>query len=433
MGLKTTLKKITSFISDGATENNNIAGTSIPEVNTNATSSAIKPTTITDLTSDTTPSETKMTTPKTNTSNADSNVKVRDYILDYGKKYGISNDDITWKQDSTKEAGGDVYLNGQYLTTPTQNVDGSTYMNQGDLVKALISYEKNNNPQIVSSNNSPATVETSSKPTEFTSKYNEQINNYLDKILNQGEFEYNVNDDPQFAYYKEMYNRLGEKAFKDSIGNLSPATNGQTNSWATTSANQSKQGYNEKLMDIVPELENNAYNRHNNEVNAMVEKLQLLKDQDNSDYNKYRDLISDYNTEKTYDRSVYENDRNYDKEVEESDRAYNYQVSRDNVLNEQWLTQFNESQRQALVNESIQKRQVSVSEGNLALNKANALEEKESADIVGQFYNKMMTAEDPQKYLIDNAETLTTNELKILNSLLPTDEDVSALLKELLK
>lgn len=163
--------------------------------------------------------------------------------------------------------------------------------------------------------------------------------------------------------------------------------------------------------------------------------------QQNFDYQKERDAVSDAWNQQNFDYNKDVDDRNFDYEKFLNDRNYNYQVSRDKVTDAQWLSQFNEQQRQALVNEAISRGQLSVSEGNLALNRAaqawsqspnnpdnkyknaqidalkNSGSKSSNENTVGPLYNSMMSSSDPEAWLKENSKYLTNDELNTLYNL----------------
>jgi hypothetical protein len=183
----------------------------------------------------------------------------------------------------------------------------------------------------------------------------------------------------------------------------------------------------------------------------------VMESDRNFDYQKDRDVVIDENNDRNYDRSVLESDRgynyqvgrdkvtdaadtrNYDRSVLESDRGYNYSVSRDKVMDGQWLKQFNASEQQRIVQNAIEKRQISVSEGNLALSRSRLNYEKEqdraaaeASNTIGALYGDMMGAQDPSKWLQQNAQWLTSSELKSLAGYLPKNNSTDALIQALL-
>jgi hypothetical protein len=83
----------------------------------------------------------------------------------------------------------------------------------------------------------------------------------------------------------------------------------------------------------------------------MLNQYGLLADQENMDYGRYRDTLSDYNaeldrlynmynTERDFDYGKYADDRDFGYGQYIDDRNYQYQVGRDQVSDNQWLQSF---------------------------------------------------------------------------------------------
>jgi hypothetical protein len=146
-------------------------------------------------------------------------------------------------------------------------------------------------------------------------------------------------------------------------------------------------------------------------------------------YQRYRDSVSD---------SINNRNFNYQKGIDA--RNYNYQISRDQVLDDQWLKQFTTQEQQRIIDNAIKDRQISVSEGQLALQKAaQAWQQSHSGsggssggngnnpETIGPLYSSMMGSSDPAKWLTDNAMYLTKDELKTLYGMLPKTSDKQSL------
>ncbi len=159
-----------------------------------------------------------------------------------------------------------------------------TYTKSSELKKAektLSDYEKN-------------------KPKEYSSAYQKQIDEALDAILNRKPFSYDVNADPLYRQYKEMYMKNGEKAMLDTVGAVSALTGGYGSSYAVSAGNESYNDYLNKLNSLLPELRDSAYKSYENESEELAQTLSLLRSLDDSDYKKYRDGVSDYTNTRDY-------------------------------------------------------------------------------------------------------------------------------------
>jgi hypothetical protein len=281
-------------------------------------------------------------------------------------------------------------------------------------------------------------------PASYNSKYSGDVSSLVDKILNYQPFNYDYNTDPSYQAYKEQYTKAGDKAYQDTVGDLTALTGGRLNSWATSAASQAKNGYMEDLSNVIPTLENNAYSKYLGGIDSLRNNLSTLQTADNADYSKYRDTVGDYQNNRTYDRGVLESDRNFNEGVKEynntsaenkrqfdttasenkreydqtykynqgraarsdleNDRTYNYQVTRDKVLDSQWLKKFNQEERQQILQNAIDQRQISVSEANSALN-ASEFKYNKSQDTK----NEQTTKVNGYKSKIDNLLSATVD------------------------
>ena len=139
-----------------------------------------------------------------------------------------------------------------------------------------------------------------SKPGDYVSKYGDQIQALLDKILNRDPFKYDFNADPMYQMYKDRYLQQGRMAMQDTMGDAAALTGGYGNSYAATAGQQAYQSYLQGLNDRIPGLRDFAYNAWLNEGDRMNSHLSILQGLDESDYARYRDKVGDYRDELTY-------------------------------------------------------------------------------------------------------------------------------------
>lgn len=180
-----------------------------------------------------------------------------------------------------------------------------------------------------------------SKPGDYVSKYGDQIQALLDKILNRDPFQYDFNADPMYQMYKDRYLQQGRMAMQDTMGDAAALTGGYGNSYAATAGQQAYQSYLQGLNDRIPDLRDFAYNAWLNEGDRMNSHLSILQGLDDTDYARYRDTVGDYKDELNY---------YYNKYGDMSDREYNrylndasaWEKDRDYWFNKwQWEQEFN--------------------------------------------------------------------------------------------
>lgn len=142
------------------------------------------------------------------------------------------------------------------------------------------------------------------EPTVNGNTYSAEIENILGEILSREDFSYNVENDPLYAQYKTMYNREGDRAMRDTLAEAAASAGGM-NSYAITAAQQANNYYASQLNDKIPELHQLAYEMYLQDKESKVQDLGLLSQLDETQYNRYRDTMSDYWDDKTFAYGAY--------------------------------------------------------------------------------------------------------------------------------
>ncbi len=150
------------------------------------------------------------------------------------------------------------------------------------------------------------------EPEKRTEKYSESRDRLLDEYLNREPYDFNINTDRLYRQYADMYKKQGEAAMRDTVAGAASKTGGYGSSYAAIAGAQAYQGYLDKLNEIVPVLEQRAYDRYTDEGETARESIGILDDLDSKEYDKYRDDMDDYKDLREYYRKVYEYDNDYD-------------------------------------------------------------------------------------------------------------------------
>lgn len=210
------------------------------------------------------------------------------------------------------------------------------------------------------------------KPGAYQSQWQTQIDDTLKKIQNKEKFSYDVNGDALYQQYKDKYTQQGKMAMQDTMGQAAALTGGYGNSYAATVGNQAYQASMQELNNVIPELYQMAYNRHQDEKQDLYNQYALLGERENMDYGKYRDTVSDFNverdyltgrydSERNYDYSKYSDNRNFSYGKYSDDKSYAYNEHRNAIADKQWQTEFEEAKRQYETSLAEQKRQYDLS------------------------------------------------------------------------
>lgn len=263
------------------------------------------------------------------------NVSTRKWMTDAG----LNNNLIGYDPNRSM-----VTYNGKDFAKAASETDGTSYLNQEAAQKALYDYYKGEGKNLVQAtsylagqgspyrvgyNNGTLTVGGIAVPTafvdngkawvleddlnavmgqlnassgyrnksdilsEYQSKYEPMQDAALDKLVNRKAFTYDPENDQVFQAYRQQYNREGNRSMEDTMGAVNALTGGLTNSAAVTAAGQARQYWSDKLMDRIPELEANAYNRYVGDYNMDRQTLGDIMSAYNADFNRAYGVNSD--------------------------------------------------------------------------------------------------------------------------------------------
>lgn len=144
----------------------------------------------------------------------------------------------------------------------------------------------------------------------YDNQYAEQQQALLDAILNREDFSWSKETDPQWSSYKKSYLREGERATANALAQASAASGGRASTAAITAATQAGDYYATQLNDIIPTLYQQAYDRYLNEYSMMLQDLGAVNTQEQLDYAKYLDQLTQYNTDRNFAYDTYLGDFN---------------------------------------------------------------------------------------------------------------------------
>lgn len=193
-----------------------------------------------------------------------------------------------------------------------------------------------------------------SKPGDFSSRYDEQIQNIINTIQNRPQFDQGqVYDSDLYKQYREQYIQQGNKAMRDTMGNAAALTGGYGSTYATAAGQQAYDGYLSQLGDKTMDIYDRVYNQYLNEGQELYNQLGMYNNQDSIDYGRYRDTVGDYyndlnyysnryNTEYANDFNAYQTDQDAMRWAEQ----YAYQKTQDALAQQNWQTQFDYQKEQ---------------------------------------------------------------------------------------
>lgn len=126
------------------------------------------------------------------------------------------------------------------------------------------------------------------KPSDavYESAWGDAIKEGLKKM--QGaRFSFDPATDERAKAYRDIYTREGERAMKDTLGEIAARTGGNASSYATAAAAQANNYYMQQLSDKYAELYNDAYNEFLSEYQRKASELGVMQGLEESDYARF--------------------------------------------------------------------------------------------------------------------------------------------------
>ena len=174
-----------------------------------------------------------------------------------------------------------------------------------------------------------------SKPGAYQSRWDDELTSLYDQIQNRKKFSYDMGTDPLYQQYREQYQRLGRLAMQDTMGQAAALTGGYGSTYGEQVGQQAYNAYLQNLNDIVPQLQQQAYQRYQDEGTDLYSQYSLVKGRDDTDYGRYRDTVSDYYSDLSDARSAYNSERSLDQSQWET--MLNYWAQKANNENAAYL------------------------------------------------------------------------------------------------
>lgn len=131
-------------------------------------------------------------------------------------------------------------------------------------------------------------------PPEFQDEYKERIEAKLAEIENRPDFEYDFTQDPTYQNYREQYIREGNLAMQDTVADVASLTGGYGSSYAASAGSQAFQSYLNDLNNVIPELQQQAYQRYRDEGEDMWNEFSALRGLREDEFAQYQQEYQQY-------------------------------------------------------------------------------------------------------------------------------------------
>ena len=184
-------------------------------------------------------------------------------------------------------------------------------------------------------------------PGEFSSEYTDKANAALAEIENMGDFKYNPATDIGYQAARKQYTAGGQQAMKDTLGTATELTGGYDNSYAQVAAQQTFNNYMSELANMMPQFENQAYGRYQDQRNQKIDYYGILENARQRAYNEHMDAVNRYNMEADRLYGLYSDAYNkdytaYRDSVADQQYAdeFAYRQGQDAIANDQWERNF---------------------------------------------------------------------------------------------
>lgn len=258
------------------------------------------------------------------------------------------------------------------------------------------------------------------KPGDYVSKYDNQIDSIVNNILNREQFDPNsVYDTDLYKNYREQYMQQGNKAMRDTIGNISGMTGGYGSTYATAAGQQSYDNYMSQLGDKTMDIYDRVYQQYLNEGQELYNQLGMVNNQDSIDYGRYRDTVGDYYNDLNYYAGRYDSsyaqdfgEYQYGQDAQRWAEEYAYQKTQDALAQQNWQTQFDYQKQQDALEYALKQQQLAASRsrGGSGGGSKKTSNSKDSAlaYYINEAKNMLSASDDTGELLYDSAYIINT-------------------------
>jgi hypothetical protein len=171
----------------------------------------------------------------------------------------------------------------------------------------------------VQAKTTPTAAPPASAPS-YAGTYEDQLADIFDRIQNRERFSYDVNADPLYRQYKDDYIQGGRRAMQDTMGRAAALTGGYGSSYAQQVGQQTYGSYLQDLSAVIPELYGMAYDMYRDQGDDLSRQYSLLGGLRDTEYNRWRDELSDYNYQQERERQREETE--YNRRINEENTDY---------------------------------------------------------------------------------------------------------------
>ena len=145
------------------------------------------------------------------------------------------------------------------------------------------------------------------KPADYQSKYQGQINDVMSKLNDLGEYDYDPAADTAYQQYKSQYTQKAKLANQNAQANASAMTGGYGSSYGTQAGQKAYAATMDDLDSVLDGLAAQNRAEYNTKKSGLQEQLSGLQSAERNDYAKYQKDYSQWQDGLSYRQNEYNN------------------------------------------------------------------------------------------------------------------------------
>lgn len=145
------------------------------------------------------------------------------------------------------------------------------------------------------------------KPADYQSKYQGQINDVMSKLNDLGEYDYDPAADTAYQQYKSQYAQKAKLANQNAQANASAMTGGYGSSYGTQAGQKAYAATMDDLDSVLDGLTTQNRAEYNTKKSGLQEQLSGLQSAERNDYAKYQKDYSQWQDGLSYRQNEYNN------------------------------------------------------------------------------------------------------------------------------
>lgn len=213
-------------------------------------------------------------------------------------------------------------LKKQQQEAEKQNQGQTQQQNQAGSAQAtsLAQMTQANAPEITSAQQYLDAIVKGEKP-QYQTAYAPQIQQLYDKVMNRGEFKYDVNSDPVYQQLRGEWQNAGRMAMEDTIAQATGLSGGYGNSFAQAAGQQQYNQHMQQMGAMIPQLRNQAYQEYANEGEMLQNQLLTAQQMDALEYEKFRNEVGDLWNQQQFNYNKEQDLKNYEMAMQQMTMA----------------------------------------------------------------------------------------------------------------